>query len=212
MGFLRMARHDPATLVALRRVKNRLRAVSHAFQSREIQHELKCSRRAQTAAISKIAELLRRSMQAACADLGARGLPVPSTLEDWAHLARVIEMPFETVRSGKYTLQDVYVMALAWIDRQAVRQRMAAPLREQAPAELSITIAQLREWTGVGNTTLNRYAKLAGVQTPRRGQRNFRYSDADARKIMQTILAQASDTLLLARVRAALADMPKITK
>ncbi len=71
------------------------------------------------------------------------------------------------------------------------------------------SVARLRELTGLGNTALNQYARKSGVTTPRRGQRNFRYSAGDVRAILETIVANTGEETLLARCRAALKDLQK---
>jgi len=86
-----------------------------------------------------------------------------------------------------------------------------APSGPEAPAK-TYTVAALREMTGLSNTTLNQYAKQAKVTTPRRGQRNFRYSAADARAILSHIIEQTSEDALRARCQAALADPKEITE
>jgi hypothetical protein len=63
----------------------------------------------------------------------------------------------------------------------------------------------------LSHTALNKYARLAGVQTPRRGQRSFRYGWADARKILETVIANASDRRIRDKCRAALGNPPEIT-
>jgi hypothetical protein len=75
----------------------------------------------------------------------------------------------------------------------------------------SLTVATLLEWTNLSHTALNKYARLAGVQTPRRGERNFRYTWADARKILETVIAKASDRRIRDKCRAALENPPEIT-
>ena len=76
----------------------------------------------------------------------------------------------------------------------------------------TLTVATLLEWTTLSHTALNKYAKLAGVQTPHRGQRNFRYGWADARKILETVIANASDRRIRDKCRAALGNPPEITQ
>jgi len=58
---------------------------------------------------------------------------------------------------------------------------------------------------------VNKYAQLAGVETPGRGQRNFRYRWSDARKILETVIAKASDRRIRDKCRAALGNPPEIT-
>jgi len=76
----------------------------------------------------------------------------------------------------------------------------------------TLTVATLLEWTNLSHSALNKYAQLAGVQTPRRGQRNFRYGWADARKILETVIAKASDRRIRDKCRAALGNPPEITQ
>jgi hypothetical protein len=76
----------------------------------------------------------------------------------------------------------------------------------------TLTVATLLEWTNLSHSALNKYARLAGVQTPRRGQRNFRYDWADARKILETVIANASDRRIRDKCRAALENPPEITQ
>lgn len=65
--------------------------------------------------------------------------------------------------------------------------------------------------TSLGNTALNEYAKKAEVATPRRGQRSFRYSEADVRKILRVIIERTTDMRVAARCQAALSRL-EITK
>lgn len=120
---MRMAERDPATREALRRFQAGMRAAAAYFQSEEFRQELGRDRRSQQEAIEKLADQIRQTMRATGDELAARGLKAPETLEDWEHLARIVEMPFETIRSGNYTFSDVYTMALAWIDRQHLKER-----------------------------------------------------------------------------------------
>jgi hypothetical protein len=76
----------------------------------------------------------------------------------------------------------------------------------------TLTVATLLEWTNLSHTALNKYAQLAGVQTPRRGQRNFRYGWTDARRILETVIANASDRRIRDKCRAALENPPEITQ
>lgn len=214
---MRLAQRDPATREVLRRLQVAMRAVAKVFQSAEFIEELKRSKKQQEQALEGLAEQIREALRATGDELAARGLTAPKTLEDWEHLARVIEMPFETIRSGDYTLRDVYVMALAWLDRQAILRRTATgkgAKQNGRPAESSrkFTVAALRELTGLKNTALNSYAKLAEVETPRKGQRNYRYSVEDVRRILNAIIAHSSEKALLARCRTALHNLPEITE
>lgn len=206
-AFMRALERDPAAQAALRRVQRQLRAIAEAFRSLESER----SKRERQAAVERLAEEVRQALRDAGDELTARGLPTPKTLEEWEHLARVIEMPFDTVRAGDYTLRDVFVMALAWLDRQKIiRGRIAAGTTTEVGPEKSartFTVAALRDLIGLRNTALNKYAKLAGVETPRRGQRNFQYGAADVRRILDAIITYSSEEVLVARCQAALREI-----
>lgn len=220
---MRMAERDPATREALRRFQAGMRAAAAYFQSEEFRQELERDRRGQWEAIEKLADRVRQTIRAMGDELSARGIKAPQTLEEWEHLARIVEMPFETIRSGNYTFSDVYTMALAWIDRQQLKERIAdqasrkpveprtTEANESAPTLRTYTVAALREMTALGNTALNEYAKKAGVTTPGRGQKNFRYGAADVRKILRVIIEGTTEKRVLTRCQAALLRL-EITK
>ena len=83
-------------------------------------------------------------------------------------------------------------------------------LREDSPK--IHTTASLREMTGLSSATLNRYAKLANVETPGRGQRNFRYSTADVCMILKKIIGDTSEANVLAASKDALANLQDTAK
>jgi hypothetical protein len=72
-------------------------------------------------------------------------------------------------------------------------------------------VSDLRTMTGLRNTALNRYAKEAGVETPRRGKKDFRYSVEAVRKILARIAEGATEQRLKERCNEALQALPKIT-
>jgi hypothetical protein len=66
------------------------------------------------------------------------------------------------------------------------------------------TVAHLHAMTGLSNTTLNKYAKCAGVKTPGRGGKNFRYPVADVRAILTAICNATSEGKVLAKCKTAM--------
>ena len=76
----------------------------------------------------------------------------------------------------------------------------------------SFTSVALRQMTGLSSATLPRYAKAAGVKTPHRGQRTFRYSAADARLILKTIINTTSEIAIRTRCQTALNTLAEIDK
>jgi len=209
-AYVRAIENDSDARAALHRAQARMRAFAEALRDPESQRDRECARRELEQALEALGEAFQESLRASQQSLAALAFSPPETLEDWEHLARVVEMPFETIQSGNFTAGDVYVMALAWVERQRVRARLVQAGNDP-PAD-SFTVAALREMTTMGNTALNEYAKKAGVTTPRRGEKNFRYGIADVRKILETILTHTTEKRILTRCRAALASLPEITK
>ncbi|MFO0828094.1 MAG: hypothetical protein U0572_08080 [Phycisphaerales bacterium] len=90
-------------------------------------------------AACKFAETMQEALRASGEELAAAGFEPPQSIEDWEHLARIVEMPFETIRTGNFTYADVYAVAMAWVDRQKMKARLASEsgsggLVGQAPA------------------------------------------------------------------------------
>lgn len=66
---------------------------------------------------------------------------------------------------------------------------------------------QVRNKLVVSNTTLNTYAKKAGVKTPGRGKRNHRYTHDDVCKILNSMIKFSSDQAMIGRCQQALSDI-----
>jgi hypothetical protein len=124
-AFMRAIEDDPEAQAALHRAQARLRAFAEAMKDPDFQREHEHARREQEQALKALADAIQESARAAQQDLGDLGFMPPMTLEDWEHLARVVEMPFETIQAGNFTARDVYVMALAWVDRQRMKSQLA---------------------------------------------------------------------------------------
>ena len=86
-----------------------------------------------------------------------------------------------------------------------------APVTPPAPTQ-SCTVADVRLLTGLGNTALHEYAKAAGVTTPGRGQRNFRYPQADVCAILRKIIGSGGDATLRETCRKSLRNLTEITE
>lgn len=107
--------------------------------------------------------------------------------------------------SQKGIWTEINKLTVLWTDEF---RDWAEPKRETpcwlTPKVEGYTVAALREATGLKNNALNRRGRDAGVKTPGRGKRTFRYSRADARKILNEIISESSEDELRARCKAAL--------
>ncbi len=205
-AFLATIQNDPAARAALARAQGRLRAFAAAMKTPEFQRERERARQEQQRAFTELADAIREALRAAGDELAARCFTPPETLEDWEHLGRMVEMPFETIQSGNFTARDVYVMALAWVDRQKMKAKLAGDSEASSKTDTptGYTVARVLEMAGVSDTTLSKYAKLANVNTPGRGKRNHRYSTDEVRAILHTIIDQSSDRAMKDRCCEAL--------
>ncbi len=59
-------------------------------------------------------------------ELELRHFARPETIEDWEHLARIVEIPAETIKTGNLTAREIFACALAWVDRQKIKAKLAA--------------------------------------------------------------------------------------
>ena len=221
-AYVRAIENDPEARAALESAQARLRASAEMLKDPAFRRQHERARREQEQAFRAIADAIQEAVRTTHQHLGDLGFMPPKTIEDWEHLARVVEMPFETIKSGNFTARDVYVMALAWLDRQRMLSQFkqkgsgahaqAASGRPAAAGGAGYTVAALRDMTGLENTALNRYAKTANVKTPRRGGRNFKYALADVRAILDTIIAGTAEDRVRDKCKSALRNLPEIAE
>ncbi|MBX3356339.1 MAG: hypothetical protein KF724_11655 [Phycisphaeraceae bacterium] len=118
-AFARALETDPATRAAWERASARLRVVAEIWarirtaSADEREH-----------AAREFAEAMQEALRTSGDDLGAAGFEPPRSIEEWEHLARIVEMPFKTIRAGNFTYADVHAVAMAWIDRQKMKARL----------------------------------------------------------------------------------------
>lgn len=120
-AFRRVLERDPATRRAWEHASARLRAFGEAWEKVRAESPEERLRLAH-----EFADAIQEALRASGAKLTAAGFEPPQTIEDWEHLARIVEMPFETIRTGNFTYADVYAVAMAWIDRQKMKARLVA--------------------------------------------------------------------------------------
>jgi hypothetical protein len=98
--------------------------------------------------------------------------------------------------AGGQAFADAFAAAFVML-----QQKASSATPKAAPA---YTVAAVLEMAGLSDTTLSKYAKLARVDTPKRGKRNHRYTIDEVRRILQTIIDQSSDRAMKDRCREAL--------
>ncbi|RMF85052.1 MAG: hypothetical protein D6744_02045 [Planctomycetota bacterium] len=128
--------------------------------------------------------------------------PSAVNIENWREGAGNFAAAFEPVLKSAFE-----AMANAAAEGRTAPGK--APAVSEAP---TYTVAALRDMTGLGNNALNRYAKTANVTTPRRGERNFKYTLADVRAILETIIASTAEDALRDKCKASLRNLPEIAE
>ena len=120
-AFAERLRNDPEARSAWLRVALQLRMFGDASDepfTPELKAELQRCRR-------EFASEFAKAVEAEMAKLSAVGFQPPQTIEDWEHLARIVELPYETIQSGNYTAADVHALALAWVERERLKIQIA---------------------------------------------------------------------------------------
>jgi hypothetical protein len=178
-AFRRAMEADPETG---KRVRVQLQAFAIALQAvlNKPEHKaaLKKLKRVQRRLWQKLAAMIRASNQRAGDKLAGRHFRRPECLEGWMHLARVAEVPIETIRTGNLTLREIYEHALAWADRQIIRAKLAAEANAEPGAagppapppledkERRAVLALLRVYTnGVADERIRQAARIAADDT-----------------------------------------------
>ncbi len=111
---------DPAARAAWERTRNRLRLLGQVLSVTVTEFAEERNR-----ATRECFDAAQEALSLTDPELEAAGFELPKTIDDWEHLARIVEMPFEIVRSGDFTLVETRAVALAWADRQRLRAKLA---------------------------------------------------------------------------------------
>lgn len=127
--ILQKIKSDPAFRNSLKRAQCRFQLLARLLQ--EVDYDKSNSETKK--AFDELIELIRESYRSAGCELEKAGFKSPQTLEDWIRLAHTVEMPFEVVRSGNFTSSETYELALAWAERQRVKQKLQATSNTHSP-------------------------------------------------------------------------------
>jgi hypothetical protein len=124
-AFRRMMETDPETRAGWERARERLQAFAKAMQEAMDSPEYKAAQVAERQRWQELADAIRANIQWAGDELAARHFSRPESIEDWEHLARIVEIPAETIRTGNLTPREIFACALAWADRQTIKAKLA---------------------------------------------------------------------------------------
>ena len=121
-AFAAMIERDPKTREAWERARAQLSLLAKLLPM--VNDPVERARKRTFRALTKA---MVEAKRAADRELEALGFAPPRTIEEWEHLAYLVEIPFETVRSGNLTLAEVHAVALAWAERQRLKAMLRSP-------------------------------------------------------------------------------------
>ena len=157
-------------------------------------------------ALARFHHVLRENHELAVQYEAATGQKIPETRLDW--MIAAAEHGYPEFAKGELSERAIY----AWVVGRAAAKRGEIRGASARTGSISYTVAALRDMTGLANKALNAYAKRAGVRTPRRGERNFRYAAGEVRTILETIIAATSECTVRDRCRTELRNLRKMAE
>jgi putative hemolysin len=131
-AFLRATENDADAKAALQHARERMHAFAKAMQEAVDSPEYRAAQEAERQRWQTLADAIREAVEAAGDELESRHCARPDTIEDWEHLARIVEIPAETIKTGNLTAREIFACALAWADRQTIKAKLAAETKDDA--------------------------------------------------------------------------------
>ena len=134
-------------------ISERLHAFAQAMRAVMKTPEYRKANRAEQRQWQELYDILVEARKETDAALASRHFEIPQFLDDWDHLARIVEIPTETIEAGKLTAREIHACALAWADRQKIRAQLhaettnGAPLRRRSNVIHSVDFAEVN-WYG----------------------------------------------------------------
>jgi len=125
-AFAALMKSDPETKAAWERTRARLCAFGRAMRQLTSSQEYRAAKDEERRLWKELADAIRANVQWAGNELEARSFDRPRSIEDWVHLARIVEIPFETIRAGNLTAAEIFDYARAWHNRKKIEAKLAA--------------------------------------------------------------------------------------
>jgi len=134
-AFMAAMESDPKAKAAWDRTRARMQTFVETMRHLVNSPEYKEAKEDERERWQELADALQENAQATGKELEARHFARPESIEDWEHLARIVEIPDETLRKGNITAREIFACALAWADRQKIKAKLSAQ-PEQSELEL----------------------------------------------------------------------------
>lgn len=158
-----MLRHaidnDPAAKQASERTKTFLRNFSTTMNQLKGTSEFQDADPSKRRQWQEFRDAIHRALEQDDMELSSRHLPLPQSIEDWEHLARIVEIPAAQIDEG-LTAGQIFDAALAWADRQIIKHKLT---QAKTPGRNGKTTA-----TAAPKTKRNRDRPKADYDTVRR--------------------------------------------
>ncbi|MEX0979296.1 MAG: hypothetical protein WDZ48_10610, partial [Pirellulales bacterium] len=126
-AYLRAIENDPDSKRGLMRARAHLQSFINAMNSPEFREALEAEHQAAQERIDAI----RESVKQLGDELEVLHLPRPETLEDWQVLGRIVEIPEEYLQTGSWTAVEIFNRAMAWIEREKIKVKLAADVQAE---------------------------------------------------------------------------------
>jgi len=134
-AFMAAMESDPKNKAAWERTRAKMQAFGKAIREAMNNPEYLAAQEAERHKWQDLADAIRANVEAAGDELAAQHFTRPESIENWIHLARIVEIPDETIRTGNLTAREIHACALAWADRQTIKAKLSA-LPEQSELEI----------------------------------------------------------------------------
>ncbi|MGD9722626.1 MAG: hypothetical protein AB7O59_14945 [Pirellulales bacterium] len=132
-AYLRAIENDPDSKRGLMRARDHLLVVATVMNSPEFREALEAEQQAAQERIDAIRECVNQLGD----ELEALHLPRPETLEDWQVLGRIVEIPEEYLQTGSWTAAEIFNRAMAWVQREKIKVKLAADVQAEREAQQS---------------------------------------------------------------------------
>jgi len=129
-AFLKAMQNDPEAQAGWERARRRLRAWAAVLDA--IKPELQALEADRQAVFQEFTDAIRRDQKEMNDYLASEHLPTAKTIEEWEHLARIVESP---VSPGDMTIGEIFEYARAWVDRQDILRKRAGTAGQKVANE-----------------------------------------------------------------------------
>lgn len=131
-AFASVMKSDPRTKAGWERARAMLQAFQSLLRSPEYRKARESEQRELRDLAAAFEAEIRGAASAIQSGLQADHFRPPETIEHWEHLARIIEIPPDSI--GQLTAAGIFELATAWADRQRIRAKLVKEVESPVTA------------------------------------------------------------------------------